>query len=119
MTFSSKWLRHLLWDLGQSLGFLSHNCNPLFTSRVNLRRYKIHTSSTLPFIQQLFRYKTVTETRTLKESGRADSCKVCLYGSMRFPWAGTQDWLVSKALFKLNKAVFLGDFTTEHRAMLL
>lgn len=83
MTFSSKGLRHLLWDLGQSLGIWSHNCTLLFICGVNLRRYKIHKScSIMSFIQQLFRCKTCTETGTSKESGGSDSCKVCLYGSM-------------------------------------
>lgn len=87
MTFSSIGLRHLLWDLGQSLGIWSHKCSPLFICGVNLRRYKIHKSfSTMPFIQQLLKYKTFTEAGTSREAGRSDSCKVCLYGSMRFPW---------------------------------
>lgn len=87
ITFSSIGLRHLLWDFGQTLGIWSHNYNPLYNCGVNLRRYKIHKScSTMSFFQQLFRYKTFTETETSKESGRSGSCKVCLYGNMRSPW---------------------------------
>lgn len=95
MTFSSKGLRHLLWDLGWNWGIWSHNCNPLFFCGVNLRRYKIHKScSTMPFIQQLFRYKTFTETGTSKESGRSDGCTVCLYWQHEVSWGQGCIWLV-------------------------
>lgn len=120
MSFSSIGFRHLLWHLGQSLGIWSHKCSPLFICGVNLRRYKIYKSfSTMPFIQQLFKYKTFTEPGTSRESGRSDSAKCVYMAAWGFLGAGAQEWLVSKALSKLKQAVFLDDFTIEGRAILL
>lgn len=90
VTFSSKGLRHLLRDFGQSLGIWFHNCNPLLICWVTLKRFKIHKSCSkdcwcLLHLNSCWIKHSQSLAHRNRESGRSDGGKAYLYGSVTSP----------------------------------
>lgn len=118
MTFSSKGFRHLLWGrvgaLDLTIATLCFSVGLIWGGR----KYTNPVQSCLLSNNcSDIRHSQRLEPRRSLVDLTAAKCVYMAAGGVL--GAGAYYWLVSKALSRLNKAVFLGDFTIEGRAMLL